>query len=264
MIKKLLLAFSLTALVSTSAYADRASEPSQPKDFSRDYQVASSPNAPLGGPVLSESFDSGIPATWTVIDNEAGGPVWTNLAGCGESGNFTNGSGDTACVSSDVFGSAEFDTELRTPVIDLSTYTAPAALTFLVNYQNFAASDFFDVDVSTNGAAGPWTNLLSWNEDHGAFRATPGEAVNLDISSVVGQANVMFRFHYYDPNSGDWDWYAQVDDVVVDATAGPTGTPYVEPQQLPATSPSVLALLGLLLAGIAFVVMRKTRARDRF
>ena len=29
----------------------------------------------------------------------------------------------------------------------------------------------------------------------------------------------MFRFHYYDPAIGDWDWYAQVDDVVVQATA---------------------------------------------
>ncbi|HET9032090.1 MAG TPA: choice-of-anchor J domain-containing protein [Dokdonella sp.] len=265
MFKKTFLIAALGAFASVSAYADRASEPLQPKDYSHDYQVASSPNAPLGSAaVLTESFDSGIPGTWSVVDNSGGvGPVWTNLAGCGEAANYTNGSGDVACVSSDVFGGAEFDTELRTPVIDLSTYTTPAALTFNVNYQNFATLDFFEVDVSTNGAAGPWTNLLSWNEDHGAFRATPGEAVNLDIAPYVGQANVMFRFHYFDPNTGDYDWYAQVDDVVVSAVGGGGGTPLAPAQVLPISSPSMLAALGLLLAGLAFFAMRKQRARDR-
>lgn len=262
MIKKLLFIFTLTAFASVSAYADRSTEPLQPKDFSRDHQVASSPNSPLGvGGVFYEAFDSGIPASWSVVNNAMGGPVWTNLAGCGEAGNYTNGGGDAACVSSDVFGAGEFDTELRTPVIDLSAYTAPAGLTFNVNYQNFANSDFFEVDVSTNGAAGPWTNLLTWNEDHGAFRATPGEAVNLDISSVAGQANVMFRFHYFDPNTGDYDWYAQVDNVGMSATPGGSGTPYVEPQELPTASTSVLAALGLLLAGIGFVALRRKRVR---
>ncbi len=76
----------------------------------------------------------------------------------------------------------------------------------------------------------PWTNLLSWNEDHGGFRSLPGVAVNLDISSVVGQANVMFRFRYYDPNTGDWDWYVQVDDVEV---SDATGAIVLSPATLP-------------------------------
>ena len=262
MIKKTALIFALTAFASVSAHADRSDEPLLSKDFSRDYQVAPSPNGVPLNIVLSVSFDAGIPGTWSVVDNEAGGPVWTNLVGCGEAANYSSGSGDVACVSSDLFGLGEFDTELRTPVIDLSTYAAPAALTFNVNYQNFAASDFFEVDVSTNGAAGPWTNLLSWNEDHGGFRAAPGEAVNLDIASVVGQANVMFRFRYFDPNTGDFDWYVQVDDVAV--SAEPAGTPLAEARELPVSSPTMLAALGLLLAGLAVFTMRKTRARDRF
>ncbi len=230
-------------------------ELSRPRDYSRDFQVAPGPDSPFGTTLLSESFDAGIPAGWAVVDNAGSGVVWTNLVGCGEAANFSNGAGDVACVSSDRFGVAEYDTELQTPVIDLSTYVAPATLTFNTNYQNYLARDFFEVDVSTNGAAGPWTNLLSWNESHGTFRDVPGEAVNLDIASVVGQANVMFRFHYFDPVvGGDWDWYAQVDDVVVNATQGGPPPSIVE---VPTLSELGLAGLALLLAGAGFVVLRR-------
>ena len=231
---------------------DRALESQRPKDYSRDLQVQPSPEIVNGGVLLSESFDVSIPAGWAVVDNAGSGVVWTNLANCGDPGNWTGGSGDLGCVSSDDAGIAEFDTELRTPVIDLSTSIAPASLTFNANYQNFANLDFLDVDVSTNGAAGPWTNLLTWNEDHGTQDGTPGEAVNLDIASVVGQANVMFRFRYYDPNQADWDWYAMVDDVVVTATVG--GNP---PAEVPTLSEVGLGGLALLLAGAGFLVLRR-------
>lgn len=233
---------------------NRAQELLRPKDYSRDLQVQPSPEIVNGGVLLSESFDTSIPAGWAVVDNAGSGVVWTNLAGCTEPGNWTGGSGDLGCVSSDNFGPAEFDTELRTPVIDLSSSVAPASLTFNANYQNFANLDFLDVDVSTNGAAGPWTNLLTWNEDHGTSDGTPGVAVNLDIASVVGQANVMFRFHYYDPNQGDWDWYAMVDDVVVTATPG-SGPP--PPVEVPTLSEIGLGGLALLLAGAGFLVLRR-------
>lgn len=206
------------ALASTATFASKADELQRPRNFTRDFQV---PTVPTGGltTVLTQNFDGAFPpAGWTVVNNEAGGPTWGNLAACGESGNFTNGSGDVACISSDVFGAAEMDAELRTPSINLAGFAAPAALTFTVNYQNFANLDFFTVDVSTNGG-GAWTNLLSWNEDHGGFRVAPGENVNLDISAYAGQADVRFRFRYFDPNTGDWNWYAQVDNVVVAATA---------------------------------------------
>ncbi len=58
--------------------------------------------------------------------------------------------------------------------------------------------------------------MLSWNEDHGVFRALPGEDVNLDISAVAGnQTSVMIRWYYSDPEPNDYEWYAQVDDVAV-------------------------------------------------
>ena len=86
-----------------------------------------------------------------------------------------------------------------------------------MNYQNFAFLDFFDVDVSTDGGSN-WTNVLSWNEDHppGGLFSAPGEQVALNLDPVVaGASDFIVRFHYYDPNSGDYDWYVQIDDVMI-------------------------------------------------
>lgn len=179
------------------------------------------------------AFETGIPPLWTVVDNESSGVVWTDIAGSGEPGNYTGGGGDAATVSSDAFGPAEFNTELRSNPFDLSMATS-ASLEYLVNYQNFAALDFLDLDISMDGGS-TWTTLLSWNEDHGGFRAPPGEAVTIDLSPYLGMSNLILRWHYYDPNSGDWDWYAQVDNVslaceisLVPLCQGVPATIYVE------------------------------------
>ena len=166
-----------------------------------------------------EDFEGGIPGSWSVIDNAGGGVVWMTNADWGD-GNYTNGSGLAAEVNSDSAGTAEFDTELVT-----HSFVVPAgsALELTANYMNFAYLDFFDIDINVGSG---WVNLLSWNEDHGGFFSTPGEDISIDLSGYAGNsANV--RFHYYDPNSFDWDWYVQIDNVAV--------TP----------APSALALLGL-------------------
>jgi Calx-beta domain-containing protein len=158
-----------------------------------------------------QGFGTGIPAGWSIVDSAGNGIVWGNLAACGEAGNYTGGAGDAACVSSDFAGRGEFDTELRSPVFSLAGATS-ASLDFNANYQSFAGSDFLDVDVSTDGGA-TWTTLVRWNEDHGAFRTTPGEFARIALSPFLGMSNLMLRWKYYDPNSDDWDWYAQLDDV---------------------------------------------------
>lgn len=204
--------------------------------------------------ILVENFDAGIPASWTTIDNEGNGVVWSNLAGCGESGNFVNGSGDTACVSSDLFGAAEFDAELITPSMDLTTFTG-TMMDYSVNYQNFAGLDFFDVDVSIDGGT-TWVNELSWNEDHGASRATPGETVNIDLSAYDGQADVKVRFHYYDPNAGDFDWYVQVDDLTVSGTAAVLIPPAVN---VPSLNTWMLLLMSILLLMIGTIALKRKK-----
>lgn len=157
------------------------------------------------------AFLDGIPENWMVVDVEGNGVVWSDIAGSGESGNYTNGSGDAASVSSDAFGQADFDTWLVTPVFTL-TDNISATLDYSANYQNFANEDFLDLDITTNGGV-TWTTLLSWNEDHGTFRGTPGEDVSIDLSAYLGMSGLQLRWRYHDPADDDFEWYAQVDDV---------------------------------------------------
>ena len=102
----------LLCTTAVTAHAAKLDELDRPADYSHDSQVPSRPGGPYAI-LFSESFDAGIPGTWSVVDNAGGGVIWSNLAGCGESGNFTNGSGDVACASSDVFGQQR--TEKHTP-----------------------------------------------------------------------------------------------------------------------------------------------------
>ncbi|MEM1095501.1 MAG: choice-of-anchor D domain-containing protein [Bacteroidota bacterium] len=194
-------------------------------------------NEPVTEFLMLETFDDGIPGTWNVVDNAGSGLVWgaTGASGCGE-GNYTGGAGGGACASSDQFGNSAFDTELVTPAITVPATAHSTFLVFSANYQNFAAVDFFDVDISTDGGDN-WETMLSWNEDHGAFRDLPGEQVALwldpyleatddasptasamaqlaNAQGLVGSFQV--RFRYYIPNGGsDWLWYVGLDDVFV-------------------------------------------------
>jgi len=182
--------------------------------------LAAEPAGGAGATFLVERFDGASfpPAGWTVIDNGGSGVVWNNVAGSLEAGNYTGGAGDAASVSSDLAGSAEFDTELRSPAIDLSGATS-VGLHYLANYQNFNGLDSLDVDFSLDGGS-LWAPLLSWSEDHGTFRDLPGECVNLDLSPYAGAPSLMLRFRYHDPNAPDWDWYAQIDELRVDDVVG--------------------------------------------
>ena len=153
-----------------------------------------------------EDFNAGIPASWLVTDDDGSGLMWAAT-----SDNYTGGTGMAAQASSDDFGSASYDTSLISPVLDFSAVMS-ATLEFEANFQNFAGYDFFEVYVSYDKGVN-WTNLLSWNEDHGSFSG-PGEHVVLPIAG--GSMDTQIRFRYYDPVS-HWNWFAQVDDVVITA-----------------------------------------------
>lgn len=197
---------------------------SKPKKKSRNLRTGRRLINAASITLLTEDFNGGVvpPVGWTVVDNEGTGMVWGNIADAGEFGNYTGASGDAATASSDIFGPAPFDTELRTPSI--TGFGPNVVISYVANYQNFANFDFLDLDISVDGGAS-WTTVLSWNEDHGAFRSPPGETVSLPLDSYLGGATeFMLRWHYYDPNPGsDWDWYAQIDDVVITSDEpGPT------------------------------------------
>ena len=165
--------------------------------------------------VAPVAFESGIPGSWNVVNNAGGAIVWSTIAGSGIGGNYTGGTGDAASVSSDASPGA-FDTELHSNAFSLAGMTE-VTLEYLVDYQNYGFLDFLNLDISTDGG-NSWTNLMSWNEDHpagGLFNAT-GEEASVDLSHYAGETNVKLRWHYFDPNpGGDWDWYAQIDDVAL-------------------------------------------------
>jgi MYXO-CTERM domain-containing protein len=168
--------------------------------------------------VLRESFDNGIPSSWSRQDYRSTGSsiAWGVNTDTGR-GNYTGGAGRAAMADSDFAGDGiEFDIALLTPTMHLPA-RGDLALTFQANYQNFAGSDFADVDLD---AGSGWVNLLRWNEDHGdSFFQPIGENVSLDLGAYAG-SDVRVRFHYYDPGTSDWDWYWQVDNVTVTPAPG--------------------------------------------
>ena len=159
-------------------------------------RVSVGPSSILACNGTPEGFEAGVPAAgWTVVSNQPNGPQWTTVANCGEAGNHTSGAGEAACASSGTFGTAEFDTELRTPVFNL-VGLGEARLTYQANYQDWAGIDLLDLDLSTDGGT-TWTTILRWDEDHGTFQNTPGENVTVDLTPWIGQANFMLRWRYY-------------------------------------------------------------------
>jgi hypothetical protein len=223
-----------------------------PKDYSNDYQLPPASGSAPRAPFFVEGFEGGVPpAGWTVTDLAGSGLVWTGLGDCGEAGNFTGGGGDCACASSDMFGVAPFSTELISKPISMSCM-GNLELSCVVNFQNWAGDDFFEISYSIDGGAN-WVVILSWNEDHGAFRDLPGEAVSLDISNLAGETGVLFKFHYWSQSPEPWNWYVQVDDFEI-AYVSDDG------DDVPATSVVGLALLLMAVVGTGVYFIRRREA----
>lgn len=180
--------------------------------------LALAAGAASAGVIYAEDFNSNTLGAFTYQDYRTNGVSsykWdTNQDEL--LGNFTGGLGAAAMSNSgDVAG--PYDHAIISPSINLPE--GMITLSFLTNYQNFANIDFADVDISNNNGAS-WDNVLRFNEDHGAFYATPGETALIDLTDYAGQA-VKIRFHHYDNEEDANDWYWQIDDIAVDATAIP-------------------------------------------
>ena len=194
-----------------------AGDATQDFALAADLIACTAPGYAVTPPAFSENFETWPLAGWTIVDNEGLGTVWDSNTNWGDP-NWTGGTGMSADVNDDTAAN-EFDTELITPVI--TTASLPSySLTYLANYSNYLALDFLNLDINVD--SGGWVNVLSWNEDHGTFQGTPGETVAIDLTPfVTGSTSFQLRWHYYDPNLGDWDWYAQIDDVSLGAGCSP-------------------------------------------
>ena len=178
-------------------------------DFALDADMDSCTAPGYGWSGFVEDFDNGWPPSgWTIVDDAGTGVVWMTNDDWNE-GNYTGGTGEAATVSSDRAGQVDYNTELITPVLDPSQLPT-LTLEYDANYQEWSGDEKLDLDISTDNGQ-TWTNLLSWAEDHGSFRGTPGEHVTVDLSSAA-TGPFQLRWHYYNP-SGNYDWYAEIDDV---------------------------------------------------
>ena len=152
---------------------------------------------------LNENFDTGIPATWTIVDNlNAGGAVW---AGVTDYQSNTLDGTPFVMADSDAAGQNNTDTELISPVIDTSTANA-LYLSFDQYYNTYSGNDTADVDVF-NGSQ--WINVYSNNNDIGNWGDPDFQVIDV---TAYKNSNFKVRFHYYNAN---WEYFWAIDNIIV-------------------------------------------------
>jgi uncharacterized membrane protein len=168
---------------------------------------------------LREDFTSEtLPAGWDVIDNIGSGAEWV-FNDPGGRGNLTpGGTGGFAIADSDNAGFVPMDTELRTPVLDLTGVTN-VTLQFATDFYVFSGfyPEIADVDLSTNGGTS-FTNVFRRQEADGSLN----DVVQVPIPGADNQSNAQLRFRYYNASFEFW-W--EVDNVRVGHLTIPTGPP---------------------------------------
>ncbi len=158
-----------------------------------------------------ENFDAGVlPPGWTLVTNQ--GNPWSFISSdpCGFFTNPTGGTGSFTASNSNCDGNIADDNELRTPAVDMSTFSS-AVLRFNQDYNWLF--DNADVDVSLNGGT-TWSNVLAQSSSARGPRQT-----TIDITALAaGQPSVMARFHNY---NAFFAWWWAVDNVLLgQATCG--------------------------------------------
>jgi len=167
-------------------------------------EVVFTTGGPMPQTILSTDFSSGLPAGWTVLDNYYTGAIWRFDNPCAFS-NATGGSGAFAIADSDCAGEVWMDTDMVTPVMDLSGYTN-VVLEFKSDLM-ICTTEKADVDVRVNGSA--WVNV--WRrtvDDYGP------KTYRIHLPQADNQPSLEARFHYY---NAYYDYLWCVDDVNVTA-----------------------------------------------
>jgi hypothetical protein len=158
------------------------------------------------GQTFTETFESGIPASWTIQDNFPipGVPIpafsavpWTvnTLEGML---NYTDGTGLAATASS-FNHSGQYDVSLITPAFMITSDPGGAALRYTINYQRVDAFEAFDTNLSING--GPWITMTHETSSLGPFYSTgpPKVVRGIDLSFFGAMSGDLARveFRYY-------------------------------------------------------------------
>lgn len=159
------------------------------------------------GQTITETFDGGIPASWTIHDNFPlfGIPIpafsavpWTvnTLAGMD---NYTNGTPTLAATASSHNHSGQYDISLITPTFTLNAGLNGRSLRYDINLQRVDAFEAFDTNLSING--GDWiamahdTSSLGPAYSLGPPRITRTVDLTFFGAAVGDSARVEFRYY---------------------------------------------------------------------
>lgn len=156
--------------------------------------------------VLAETFDSGIPVTWTVEHMGSGsgeGSTWTT----DDPGGRALFATPFAIVDSEFLGpGSTMDERLISPVIDGSGFTG-WTLRFRHDFRwlDGEMDEKGTVDVRSSVTGGVWTELARYEG------ADASGLVELDLTAYAA-SDLQVRFRYFD---AEWEWWWAVDDVTL-------------------------------------------------
>ncbi len=176
---------------------------------------------------FEEDFDPGVAGDlaqlgWVLFNTGAVSIDWgtsddgiclSGLSSPNAGGNLTSGTGEAACIDTDVVGPGLVEAYLCTPMIDYSEAVNPQ-FDVKVNYQNFdgTSEDLFEILVGTAtpdaGSIATYQSAFASTTNLGGFIG-PGAL----ISTQPAPASAHWCYHY----RGNFDWWAQIDDMQIRA-----------------------------------------------
>lgn len=202
-------------------------------------------SASVCGQTFTETFDAGIPASWTIVDNHAITPgvpdfsavPWTvNTAEAMD--NYTDGTPTLAATASSHNHPGQYDISLITPAFKLNAGVDGRSLRYNINFYRVDAFEAFDTNLSING--GPWITMLHETSSLGPHYSTgaPRVSVTTDLTffgAAIGDtAQVEFRYYSTFLLPMVHNEYVEIDNVRT-------------PTYVPEPTTAVLALLAMRL-----------------
>ncbi len=158
-----------------------------------------------------EAFSSpALPTGWANQDLSGNGTIWS-FDDPGLRGNLTGGTGGFAIFDSDHWNPLPSNTDaaLVNPVRDISQMGS-LGISFRSDFYRFIEppEEVAQVEVSYDGSS-TWTPIWS----HSGTDDRGPKQISIDLTPSLAEQNTMqVRFRYFNAN---WDWWWQVDDVMI-------------------------------------------------
>jgi hypothetical protein len=196
---------------------------------------------------ITETFDTGIPASWTIHDNfpVEGSPdfsavPWTVNTDEGLE-NYTNGTPSLAATASSHNHPGQYDISLITPTFVLNAGPDGQSVRYDINFQRVDVFEFFDTNLSING--GDWITMTHEESSLGPAYSTGPPLITRGIdltfygAAVTDSARVEFRYYSTDLLPMVQNEYVQIDNVRIP-------TPVPEPASNVLAGAAAMLLIG--------------------